>query len=117
MKKRRITIRVLTLLRLISIMIGYNFMLLEAEVNYFFTSTSEGQALIIRNVHPSWEGFLYAEDSSHKNKEHTLEISKDRVEFKKRNANFWKKLILTQNQKPGSMATAIGRVLHRYRQG
>ena len=101
MRKQYLTIRIMMLLRLISLIMGYNLILSESEINLpGLAALSAGQLIIQAIHHP--DPILY-EDENKKIYEHILETGPSTYFIKKTLPQFWQKIFL-QNQKP---ATAI----------
>lgn len=114
MRRRWLTIRALMLLRLISLITGYNLILSESQINLPAGETADAGYAIIQAVHHP-NVILYAAGHQ-KIYEHILETGPNTYFIKKMLPKFWQKTII-QNQKPGGIALTIGRVLHKYRRG
>ena len=112
MRRRWITIRALMLLRLISLITGYNLILSESQIIIPGGETGSAGYAIIQAVHHP-DVILYA-DGHKKIYEHILETGPNTYFIKKLLPKFWQKTIL-QNQKPAATMFSVGRTFHKYR--
>jgi hypothetical protein len=102
------------LLRLISLITGYNLILSESQIIIPGGETGSAGYAIIQAVHHP-DIILYA-DGHQKTYEHILETGPNTYFIKKMLPRFWQKTIL-QNQKPATELFDSRRALHRYRRG
>lgn len=114
MWKRHLTIRFLMLLRLISLITGYNLILSESEINLPGTTAPSAGYLIIQAAHH--HGLILYEDENKKIYEHILETGPNIYFIKKTLPKFWQKTFL-QIKKPAITEFYPGRVFVKCRRG